>query len=251
MFKKILLSIAVLSMLLAAETALAQEKPENLEKPKQKQKQRKAVKKQQQSPRALFGKWFGQLKKAYRQNDNEKVGTLIKEMEKKRNQLNKSAKQPAKGIKKPQIKGKPAGQGKGFQGRGMGRRGGGFGDKAFGRQGKGFQGGKKCQTCGSFRGRGFGGQGRGFQGGKMGWRRRAMRRPRAMGGQGWGPHGGKMGHGSGKGQGRQFHTEHQGQQDEGFHRREMNKQVRRPQGRRMGRRKDLDLEHHDGKDEDF
>ena len=100
MFKKMLLSVAVLTLLLAAETALAQQKQGN-----PKQKQNMAVTKQQQSPKAQFGKWFGQLKKAYRQNDNEKIGTLIQEMDKKRNQLNKSAmaKKSVKAVKRPGL----------------------------------------------------------------------------------------------------------------------------------------------------
>ena len=213
MLKKIILGIVALLLLVGAENLLAMEKkdkPKAKQKQEQVQKGRKkqtskakteakkarakkakaaAVarkrmeamrgKPQQLRPGQVrpmqegSGRLLGELTKAYRENDREKMGQLLRKMHQIRKRLQQkndvTAKgergfrgRPGPGMQPPKGVGRPRPP---MSGRGMGRRGQGFQGRGMGGWGRGFQG------------RGMGGPGRGFRGRDMGGRGRGFPAP--------------------------------------------------------------------------
>lgn len=139
MSKKVILGIVAVVLLLGAENLLAKEKAD---KPKARQKQaqklqqkKKGLHQKQARPiQKRFDSWFGQLTKAYRQNDREKMGQLLKKMHQFRERQTKA--KDAVGERRQDFRGGamagkgrpsrfhdgPGGHGQGLQRRGMGRR---------------------------------------------------------------------------------------------------------------------------------
>ena len=98
-------------------------------------------------PRQMFGRCLDELTKAYRANDREKMGQLLRKMHQLRQEWQEI-------------------RGRGFQGRGICRWGRGWQDRDIGRWGQSLQGRGMTGGWGrGFQGRGmFGRWGRGFQG---------------------------------------------------------------------------------------
>lgn len=208
MLKKIILGIVALLLLVGAENLLATEKkdkPKAKQKQEQVQKgQKKQTSKakteakkarakkakaaavarkrmearrgkpQQFRPSQVrpmqegSGRLLDELTKAYRENDREKMGQLIRKMHQFRQKVRKARSAPVEARRdfpgRPRLDVPPSeevvrpmppgrgmrGWGRGFQGRGMGGWGRGFQGRGMGGWGRGF------------RGRGMGGWGRGF-----------------------------------------------------------------------------------------
>lgn len=209
MLKKIILGIVALLLLVGAENLLAMEKKDK-PKAKQKQEQVQKGQKKQTSkakteakkarakkakaaaarkhmearrgkPQQLrpgqvrpmqegSGRLLDELTKAYRENDREKMGQLLRKMHQTRKRLQQKnavatkgergfrgrpgpGMQPSKGVGRPRPP---------MSGRGMGRRGQGFQGRGMGGWGRGFQGRGMGGPGRDFRGRGMGGRGQGF-----------------------------------------------------------------------------------------
>lgn len=138
MSKKVILGIVAAVLLLGAENLLAKEKTD---KPKARQKQAQKLQqkkkglhqKQAQPIQKRFDSWFGQLTKAYRQNDREKMGQLLRNMHQFRERQTKA--KDAVGERRQdfcggararkreagQFRGGLGGREQGIQRRGMGR----------------------------------------------------------------------------------------------------------------------------------
>ena len=190
MLKKIMLGVVVVVLLVGAENLIAQERRG---KPKAEPKQkgpaeqfrrqrageeagRRDVEGMQQKPQQLrlgqvrpmqegSGRLLDELTKAYRENDREKMGQLLRKMHQTRKRLQQknavAAKgergfrgrpgpgmQPPKGVGRPRppMSGRGMGRrGQGFQGRGMGGWGRGFQSRGMGGPGRGFRGRGMCQ----------------------------------------------------------------------------------------------------------
>lgn len=210
MLKKTMLGIAALILLVGAENLLAVEKkdkPKAKQKQEQVQKgqkkqaskakteakkarakkakaaaaARKRMETRRGKPQQLrpgqvqpmqegSGRLLDELTKAYRENDREKMGQLLRKMHQTRKRLQQknavAAKgergfrgrpgpgmQPSKGVGRPRPP---------MSGRGMGRRGQGFQGRGMGGWGRGFQGRGMGGPGRDFRGRGMGGRGQGF-----------------------------------------------------------------------------------------
>ena len=126
------------------------------------------------------GRLLDELTKAYRENDREKMGQLIRKMHQLRQKVRKAMGVPGEAGRdfrgRPRLDVPPSEEvvrpmppvrgmgdwGRGFQGRGMGRRGQGFQGRGMGGWGRGFQGRGMGGPGRGFRGRGMGGRGRGF-----------------------------------------------------------------------------------------
>jgi len=108
---------------------------------------------QNQPARQMFGGWLNELTKAYRENDRQKMGQLIRKMHQLRQQWQEAG---GRGFQPRGI----GGWGRGFPGRGISRWGRGWQGRGLDRWRRGFQGrGMMMQRRGM-----IGGWGRGFQG---------------------------------------------------------------------------------------
>ncbi|MHC4172153.1 MAG: hypothetical protein ACYST5_04330 [Planctomycetota bacterium] len=117
-------------------------------------------------PRQMFGGCLDELTKAYRANDREKMGQLLRKMHQLRQEWQEI-------------------RGRGFKGRGIGRSGRGWQGRDIGRKGQSFQGrGMTGEWGRGFQGRDIGGWGRGWQGRDIGRRGQSLQ-DRGMAG-GWG-----------------------------------------------------------------
>ena len=93
----------------------------------------------------MFSTWLDELTNAYRENDREKMGQLIRKMRQMRQRVRKAMGAPGEAVR--DFRGRPGaaplegmgGRGRGFQGRGMGGRGRGFQGRGMG-MGQGFPG---------------------------------------------------------------------------------------------------------------
>ncbi len=114
-------------------------------------------------PGQMFGRWLDELIKAYRANDREKMGQLLKKMHQLRREWQEI-------------------RGRGFQGRGIRRWGRGWQGRGIDRRGQSFQGRGMIGGWGrGFQGRGMLGRwGRGFQGRGIGRPGPGMRPPAFM-----------------------------------------------------------------------
>lgn len=246
MLKKIILGIVALLLLVGAENLLATEKKD---KPKAKQQQeqvQKGQKKQTSKAKAAAvarkrmearrgkpqqlrpgqarpmqegaGRLLDELTKAYRENDREKMGQLIRKMHQFRQKVRKAMGVPGEAgrdfrgspgpampfesrrpravekprppiprtdedwprMQPPKDMARPLMPGRGTRGWGQGFQGRGMGGWGRGLQGRGMRGSGQ-----GFRGRGMGGWGRGFQGRGMGGWGRGFR-GRGIGGRGRG-----------------------------------------------------------------
>jgi len=244
MSKKIMLVIVAVILLLGAENLIAQERrdrpeaePERVRALQQKPQQkpvREAVRKRVEAVRGKLqqlrpeqeasGRLLDELTKAYRENDREKMGQLIRKMNQLRQRVQKARVAPGERVR--DLRGRPeAAQpgakkerperrkatpedtdrlgppmlrrgtgrwGQGMQGRGIGGRGQGMQGRGMGRRGQGFQGRGMGRWGQGMQGRGMGGRGQGFQGRGMGGLGRGFQ-GRGMGGLGRGFQGRGMG----------------------------------------------------------
>ena len=208
MLKKVMLGIVAVIVLVGAENLIAQEREvdERAEKRALRRAERaereaghkrmEGVQQKRQGFRPVqerFDRWFDKLTKAYRQNDREKMGQLLRKMHQFREGQTKA--KDAVGERRQdfcggararkreagQFRGGLGGRGQGLQGRGMGGQGQDFPARGIGRRGQGIQG------------RGMGGQGQDFQARGMG-RPDPDMPPRGMGRRQQRTHGGRRGY---------------------------------------------------------
>ena len=183
MLKKIILSVIAAVLLTGSESMFANETNAAAGVKQEKQVLQSGVKRPRQQE---FDRYFNALTKAYRENNREKMGQMLRKMNQFRKNQQKAKVVPGKREQDlPKRRGsgnERAGRFRGdldknrpsfrhggmrWQGRGMGRR-----DRGMGRRGQGM----------SWQGRGKGGRGRG-----MGWHGRGNgRRGRGMGWHGRG-----------------------------------------------------------------
>lgn len=233
MLKKIILGVMVAALLIGSEGLLARGK--NVEagtKQKQMKKPKGQVKQKQQGLRSArkqpgqqeFNRCFNALAKAYRENDREKMGQMLRKMNQFRQKQQKAKVVPGKrgrDLPKRRVpdKGRPGRfrgdlgkrrsgfghRGIGRQDRGLRRRGMGGGDPGFGHRGmRGWSQGRGLRRRGMDRGGpGFGH--RGMRGRGQGLHRRCMgRQGPAMSHRGMGRGGPGFRHRGMMGQGRDF-----------------------------------------------
>ncbi|MHC4394585.1 MAG: hypothetical protein ACYS1A_02925 [Planctomycetota bacterium] len=212
MLKKIILSVMMTVLLAGSESIFAKEN--NVEAGTRQEQRTKAVKKA--GPKRVsgarqgwqgsrpggkrpgqqeFDRYFNTLIKAYRENNREKMGQMLRKMNQFRQKQRGARvvsgrdrqelpKRGGPGKRQPgRFHGNLDKRGSGFQHRGMGRQRAGFGHRDMGRRrGRGMsRQGRGMSRRGrgmSWRGRGMGWQGRGmsWQGRGMGWRGRGMGR---------------------------------------------------------------------------
>jgi hypothetical protein len=216
MLKKIILSVMAVVLLTGSENVFANETNAAAGVEQEKQVLQSGVKRPRQQE---FDRYFNALTKAYRENDREKMGQMLRKMNQFRQNQQKAKVVPGKrGQDLPKRRGLGMGwhgrgkgrrgQGMSWHGRGMGRRGQGmcWHGRGKGRRGRGMgwhSRGKGRRGQGmSWHGRGMGGRGRGMgwhgrgmgrRGRVMGWQDRGMsRRGRGMAWQGMGGRGGGM-----------------------------------------------------------
>jgi len=224
MLKKIILSVMAVALLTGSESVLANETNAAAGAKQEKQVLQSGVKRGRQQE---FDRYFNALTKAYRENDRETIGQMLRKMNQFRQNQQKAKAVPGK---RGQDLPKRRGRGMGRQGQGMGGRGQGMGRQGQGMGGQGQGMGVRGRGMG-WHGRGVGGRGRGMgwqgrgRGGRgrgMGWQGRGRSgRGRGMGWQGRGI--GVRGRGMGwQGQGMGGRGRGIGWQDRGNQRRKMN-----------------------------
>ena len=157
MLKKIILSVMAVVLLMGSESIFATETNATAGAKQEKQVLQSGVKRGRQQE---FGRYFNALTDAYRENDRETMGQMLRKMNQFRQNQQKAKAVPGK---RGQDLPKRRGRGMGRQGQGMGGRG-----QGMGRQGQSMGG----------RGRGMGwqGQGMGGRGQGMGWQDRGNQR---------------------------------------------------------------------------
>ena len=187
MLKKAMLGILAVALLAGTENLFAQgRKGRPTARQKQKQveegrQQRKGLRPRQQQ----FDKWLTALTKAYRENDSEKMGQLLRNMNQRRQKRQKETDAPGKRGQHFrhegwEVRGRPeqlrerkdgrrghredlrGWHGRGFEHEGKGRRGGAFRRKSWREHAKGFRGEHIERCYPRFRGRGMGKRGRAF-----------------------------------------------------------------------------------------
>jgi hypothetical protein len=219
MLKKIILSVVAAVLLIGSERLLATETNPTTGAEQEKQVLQSGIRRPRQQE---FDRYFNALTKAYRENDRETMGQMLRKMNQFRQNQQKAKAVPGKrGQDLPKRRGRgqdmvrqgqgmgPQGQGMGGRGRGMGGRGRGMGWQGRGRNGRG-------------RGMGWQGRGRNGRGRGMGWQGRGMAwqgRGMIWQGQGMGGRGRGM---AWQGQGRGGRGRGLGWQNQGNQRRKMN-----------------------------
>ena len=186
MLKKIILGVMVAALLIGSESLLARGK--NIEagaKQKQMKKPKGQFKQKQQGLRSArkqpgqqeFNRYFNALAKAYRENDREKMGQMLRKMNQFRQNQQKAKVVPGKrGRDLPKRRVPDKGRPGRFRGD-LGKRRSGFGHRGIGRQGRGLR----------RRGMGRGGPGFGHRG-MRGWSQGRGFGHRGMRGRGQGLH---------------------------------------------------------------